>query len=95
LLEHKGGRLSEVTISGLAPVDPSVAGVEVFTEAGRFALDATGSANVDSWQLITSEFAETVGGSDHALNVHRGLHIQRLVAAASRSLSHGDRRLTT
>jgi predicted dehydrogenase len=92
LLEHEGGHLSEVSITGQASVEPMIAGVEVYTDGGRFALDANMGAQPDSWQLITSEFAATAGGRDHGLDVHRGLHIQRLVAAARRSLEQGGQR---
>ena len=74
--------------------------VEVHGWEGQLALDVSAfspeKAAIEfatAQRTILSEFAAAVrGGVSHELDVHRGLHLQRLIDDASRQLSRAARR---
>ena len=84
LVEHASGIASEISLSSHSNVQPFRAGVEVYTRAGVIDVDAAAAVNVDAMFRMAGEFADTVAGwKPHALDVHRGLHLQRLLHAAA------------
>ena len=89
LLDHEGGAASEVSLCGTTRAEPARAGVEIHTTAGILEVDTTGvSATVTT--TLVDEFVATVRtGVPHPLDVHRGLHLQRLLVEASRQLGGG------
>jgi predicted dehydrogenase len=86
LLEHEGGAFSEVSISGVVPVQPMVAGVDIYTESGSLSFDANDSNLPENYAVIAEEFARTARGEQHPLDAQRGLYVQRLVESASELL---------
>jgi predicted dehydrogenase len=88
LLGHAGGRASEVSLCATTPVDPPRSGVELYSTAGHLAVD-TGTVFSDATiDRIVDEFADAVAsGTPHPLDVHRGVHLQRVLAAAVTELA--------
>jgi predicted dehydrogenase len=87
LLEHDTGVVSEASLTGCSGVEPARAGVEIHTPDGVLEVDTTGiSSSVAS--TIVDEFVETAAaGGTHPLDVHRGLHLQRIITEAAGDLS--------
>jgi predicted dehydrogenase len=84
LLDHENGLASEVSLSSHTAVLPPRNGVEIYTAAGPIDLDAASSVTPDTFVTIAGELAETVTtGTPHPLDIHRGLHLQRLLDAAA------------
>jgi predicted dehydrogenase len=89
LLDHDGGAVSEASLCATARVEPHVAGVEVVGEQGRAAVDCASAVGPDAFATLRREFADAVTtGRPHALDVWRGLHLQRIIAAAEAQLYH-------
>jgi predicted dehydrogenase len=91
---HEGGAVSSAVLSATAPGDPSGLVVEVFGRTGRLRVDTAWSDPGEAARqfgaamaTIAAEFAGVVrSGEAHPLDVHRGLHLQRLIDAAQRSM---------
>ncbi len=87
--------MSQATVSATTPADPSGLVVELFGPAGRLTLDtATGDRDDGLRDLraamatLAAEFAAVVrSGVAHQLDVHRALHLQRLIDDATAQLS--------
>lgn len=87
LLEHEGGRVSEASICGTARVEPPVAGASVFGRNGSASVDCAAAVGADPFTTVRREFAAAVRTeAPHPLDVRRGLHLQRVVAAAEDEL---------
>lgn len=86
-LDHEGGAASEASLTGMSPVEPARAGIEVHT-ADRV-LDVDTASFPDSvTTTIVDEFVATVRrGAPHPLDARRGLHLQRLLDRAARQLA--------
>ncbi|MHB1510476.1 MAG: Gfo/Idh/MocA family protein [Acidimicrobiales bacterium] len=86
-LIHESGTVSQASLTAYSRVDPARAGVEVYGAEGVREVD-TADLSARAAPTIASEFAAAVRtGRPHALDVHRGLHLQRLLAAAARDIS--------
>jgi predicted dehydrogenase len=91
---HHNGRVSQAALSatshqsgGLMVEVHGLDGRHTF-DAGAFSPDQTHAAFATAQQRIMQEFAAAVtAGTPHALDVHRGLHIQRLIDEAARQLA--------
>jgi predicted dehydrogenase len=86
LLDHEGGAVSEVSLTGNSPAEHPSAGVEIHTADGVLAVDTSG---FDPAVLTTvvDEFVDTAHGRPHPLDLERGLHLQRIVARAAADLA--------
>lgn len=82
LLEHESGVTSEVSLTAYAGVDPHRAGVEVYTRQGVIEVDAAEAVGPDALTRMLDEFVATVAGAEQPLDVHHGLRLQRVLAAA-------------
>ena len=87
LLEHDGGATSVATMSATARVTTHVAGVEAYSAAGGHAVDTSGGLQPGDLVTIVDEFIRTARGVPHPLDVHRGVHLQYLLQAASDDLA--------
>ncbi len=84
---HAGGAVSEVTLSGVMHLPQSVFAVELYGPAGALVFDAVAASHEDPWSNVRHRFAEAVqAGAPHALDVRRGLMLQRYIEMALRSL---------
>lgn len=91
---HDRGAVSQATLSATTPVEGSGLTVELFGPRGRLTLD-TGATDASdrgrdiraAMATIAAEFAGAVRtGVTHPLDVRRGLHLQRLLAAVEADL---------
>jgi predicted dehydrogenase len=91
--DHEGGASSDVSLCCRAAIEPSRTEVELFGPTGTLAIDARAGVGVESFLTVARRFAAAVAGDGQAaagLDVHRGLHLQRLVAEVEAQL--GGRR---
>ncbi|HZQ85380.1 MAG TPA: Gfo/Idh/MocA family oxidoreductase [Acidimicrobiales bacterium] len=88
LLEHAGGHVSEASLCATAKVEPHLAGASVFGVRGAARVDCTTAVGADAIATLRREFAEAAStGAPHPLDVHHGLHLQRLIIAAEDQLN--------
>ena len=86
LLDHEGGATSEVSLTAYSP-GGARAGVEIHTADGVLEVD-TLDVSASATTTLVDEFVTSVRtGRPHPLDIHRGLHLQRLLAAAAGDLS--------
>ncbi|MEY2590495.1 MAG: hypothetical protein QOJ67_2479 [Acidimicrobiaceae bacterium] len=82
-LEHESGIVSEASLSAHSNLNPYRAGVEIYTNDGVIDLDAATAVTPETMVTIVDELVDTVAGKHpNGLDVHRGLHLQRLLDAA-------------
>ncbi|MET0839102.1 MAG: Gfo/Idh/MocA family oxidoreductase [Marmoricola sp.] len=86
--EHEGGAVGSVAVSITTPGVRNEAHVRVFGDSGAVVFDG-GEADRDTWvsEAITRAFAAAVEtGQAPPADVHRGLHLQRLIALVESAL---------
>lgn len=87
LLEHETGVVSQATLSARAAAAAGQgSGMQVHTTEGVIEVDAGTAFGPQSAVTLVDEFVATARGAAHPLDVHRGLHLQRLLDAALRDL---------
>ena len=85
LLDHEGGARSEASLTAYSPGGPARAGVEIHTADGSSRCDGRRASAAAATAI--DEFVDTARtGRHHSLDVHRGLHLQRLLAVAADDL---------
>jgi predicted dehydrogenase len=92
--EHENGRVSQAALSANTNQSGGLM-VEVHGSEGRIAFDAgaftpaqAATEFATAQARIVAEFtAHVAAGTPHELDVHRGLHLQRLIDAAAAQLS--------
>jgi predicted dehydrogenase len=87
--EHEGGATSDVSMCCRAAIEPGRTDVEVYGPAGTLAVDARQGVGPESFLEVGRRLAAAVAGDPVAavgLDVHRGLHLQRLVAEVEAQL---------
>jgi predicted dehydrogenase len=86
LLDHEGGASSEASLSATVHPDARHSGCEVYSATGSASLDL-GSVSGEVVPVLRAEFAAACADpKPHPLDVHRGLHIQRVIEAAREQL---------
>ncbi|MEZ5249692.1 MAG: hypothetical protein R2713_10900 [Ilumatobacteraceae bacterium] len=91
--EHDGGRLSQAALSATSN-QPGGLAVEVLGldggigfDAAAFAADQACAEFATAMRRIVDEFVDCIGRREsHPLDVHRGLHLQRLIDRAAAQL---------
>jgi predicted dehydrogenase len=82
---HRGGAVSQMSLSGAVGLPSSRAGIELFGPAGTLALDFGTVDHAQCWPVLRAEFAAAVrSGVPHTLDVRRGLMLQELLDRISR-----------
>ncbi|MEV6494335.1 gfo/Idh/MocA family oxidoreductase, partial [Actinoplanes sp. NPDC051633] len=80
---HRGGAVSQMSLSGAVGLASSRAGIELFGPAGTLALDFATIDHQQCWPTLRAEFAAAVrSGVPHNLDVRRGLMLQELLDRA-------------
>ena len=83
---HRGGAISQLSLSGAVGLPRSQAGIELFGPAGTLALDFGPVDHEQCWPVLRAEFAAAVrSGVPHDLDVRRGLMLQELLDRIGRS----------
>jgi predicted dehydrogenase len=81
---HRGGAVSQLSLSGAVALPCARAGIELFGPAGTLALDFGPVDHGECWPVLRAEFAAAVrSGVPHALDVRRGLMLQELLHRAA------------
>jgi predicted dehydrogenase len=87
LLEHENGATSSVDLCATAGVVASVSQVDVYGETGSATLDASKAADASSMMNVPAALAAAARGEvTDAPDVHRGLHLQRILSDAESQL---------
>jgi predicted dehydrogenase len=83
LLAHENGVRSVASLSIGLPVTEPV-GVTLYGSAGRLAMPTPVTSSVDCYARLLDELVPLIrtGRTSHPLDVHRGLHLQRLIEHA-------------
>ena len=77
---HRGGAVSQMSLSGAVGLASSQAGIELFGAAGTRGLDFGTVDHAECWPVLRAEFAAAVrSGVPHPLDVRRGLMLQELL----------------
>jgi predicted dehydrogenase len=86
VLEHEGGATSTATLSLRLPIDPTVVEFAVYGEHGYRILSRRAGSSSESYTALLDDFAAMVacGATSHPCDVHRGLHLQRVIHEARR-----------
>jgi hypothetical protein len=83
LLEHESGLASEASLAAHSNVEPFRAGDEVYTAQGVIELDAATAVSPATLVTVVDELLATIAGDrPNDLDVHRGLHLQQILADA-------------
>ena len=87
VLDHAGGARSTVVLSLRTPVQPSVLQVAVHGREGFHALSSRETPATDCYAVLLDELLAALDGgwSGHPCDVHRGLHLQRVIEQALRA----------
>lgn len=81
---HRSGAVSQLSLSGMVGIPRSRAGVELYGPRGVLEIDFATVDHAECWPVVRAELAAAVrSGVPHALDIHHGLRLQRLLAAAS------------
>ncbi|MGW1758033.1 Gfo/Idh/MocA family protein [Streptomyces mirabilis] len=84
--EHADGVVSQASLSGSVHVEHGNTRIELFGPQAPLVYDATELDHEETWPVLRREFATAVRtGVSGELDVHRGLHLQTLMAQASES----------
>ncbi|WP_215549018.1 Gfo/Idh/MocA family protein [Amycolatopsis sp. CA-230715] len=84
MLQHDGGAVSTATLSLKLPVQPTVVEVAVYGEHGYRTLGRKPGSREESYTTLLDDFAAMIasGTTEHPCDVHRGVHLQRLLDEA-------------
>ncbi len=83
---HRGGTVSQISLSGAVGLASSRAGIELFGPAGTLALDFGTVDHEQCWPVLRAEFAAAVrSGVPHPLDVRRGLMLQEILDRIDRA----------
>lgn len=86
LLEHEGGATSSVDMCATAGVG-NVSNIEVYAEKGSTSLNCATVADITSMANVPAALAAAAAGkATNAPDVHRGLHLQRILSQAEAQL---------
>jgi predicted dehydrogenase len=100
-LEHASGVVSQASLTAYSALRPERAGAEIYDADGVVEVDTTQVVDQPTLDRIADEFVAVAAGTGrpttggpttggpmarHPLDVHRGLHLQRVLAAASAQL---------
>lgn len=85
VLEHEGGATSTSVLSLRTPVQPSLFRIELSGGDGVVSLDDRSTSATDCFAVLLDEFLASIdAGTPHECSVHRGLHLQKVLADAVR-----------
>jgi len=85
---HEGGAVSDVALSGVTPIEPTIFRLDLYGPRGALAFDAVAASAEEPWAEARRRFAEAFHSRQPSNpDVRRGLHLQRLIDRALRSLA--------
>jgi len=86
VLGHENGATSTASMSLALPLDPGVVDVSLYGTGGRLTLPAPTTPTSACYAALLDDLLDMVhsGQRKHRCDVHRGLHLQRLINDAER-----------
>jgi predicted dehydrogenase len=89
VLEHEGGPKSTISISLRLPVDPTVIDFSVYGRHGYRTLPGRDTSADDCYTALLDDFVAMIhsGTTTHAVDAHRGLHLQRILESVATKAS--------
>lgn len=86
VLGHAGGATSVSSLSLKLPLIPAVVSLEVYGDHGRSEFGGRSTTSLESFAVLLDELTGLIHGgrTGHPLDVHRGLHLQRVLDRARR-----------
>jgi predicted dehydrogenase len=85
--EHESGAVSSLTLTGIMEWPESVFRIELYNRERTRELDVSAASAEEPWSAARRAFADAVrAGRSSDLDVHRGLHLQELIASALQAL---------
>jgi predicted dehydrogenase len=79
---HRGGAVSQLSLSGAVGVERSRAGLELYGRAGVLEIDFATVDHAECWPVLRAEFAHAVRtNTPHPLDADHGLRLQHLLAS--------------
>jgi predicted dehydrogenase len=86
--EHEGGAVSSLALTGIMELPASVFRVELYERERTREFDVYAAGAEEPWPAARRAFVEAVrAGRSSDLDVHRGLHLQELIASALHALA--------
>ncbi|SHE71972.1 Gfo/Idh/MocA family protein [Streptoalloteichus hindustanus] len=87
MLGHDGGATSTLTMSLHLPVQPTIVDFSVYGDQGDRTLSGRSTPPQECYTNLLDDFVAMVhsGTAEHPCDVRRGLHLQRVLAAARRA----------
>jgi hypothetical protein len=86
-LAHEGGAASGASLCATSALQPHRAAVELYSREGVLEIDCGTAVGPEAFTTLAGELATMVrSGRRHPLDVHRGVHLQRVLADAERQL---------
>jgi predicted dehydrogenase len=84
VLGHEGGATSAASLSLKLPLVPTITSIDVYGEHGHRELSGRATPARDCFAVLLDELVDMVhsGQTSHPCDVHRGLHLQRVLHAA-------------
>jgi predicted dehydrogenase len=81
IFEHRDGAISSATLSLRLPIDPSVVEFDVYGGGGLRALTPRQTPPLQCFATLLDELATMIrsGTTAHPCDVHRGVHLQRII----------------
>jgi predicted dehydrogenase len=87
-LEHDSGAVSGASLCATSALQPHRAGVELYSRAGVLEIDCTTAVGAEAFATLTQELATSIrDDTPHALDVDRGVHLQRVIESAAAQLA--------
>jgi predicted dehydrogenase len=84
MLGHRSGATSVASLSLKLPLMPTISSIDVYGEHGHREISGRATPPLDCFAVLLDEFVQLVdsGQTSHPCDVHRGLHLQRILHAA-------------
>jgi predicted dehydrogenase len=87
-LEHEGGAVSESALCSHTALPRARCGAALYGESGVLEVDTSTAVGPAAFATLQAELAAMVrSGAAHALDVGRGLHLQRVIEQATAALA--------
>ena len=85
--EHESGAVSSLALTGIMEWSQSVFRIELYNQERTREFDVNAASAEEPWSAARRAFADAVrAGRSSDLDVHRGLHLQELIASALQAL---------
>jgi predicted dehydrogenase len=86
LFEHEAGTVSDFSLSNRVSLGENQIDVELFGAAGALRLNVVEALGASTYETLRREFASVARGTPHPIDIHRALHVQKLLHMVTRAL---------